>query len=238
MTDEKKTTEQTGQDDQGTSPDEASKTTNTSGPAAAATAVGQPFVPQPKTRPSPGCNCEICVALRRSQEEQTERKISTEIKEDHDLDNDDASPDLENALSAANSTPIYTIFSIHQRRFILFMTAWGGFFSGVSSNIYYPALNDVSQDFHVSSTLINLTVTSYMIFQGLAPTFIGDLADIVGRRPAYVVCFTIYIGANIGLALCQNYASLFILRAVQASGSSATVALGIGRSFNVVHAVV
>jgi MFS family permease len=59
----------------------------------------------------------------------------------------------------------------------------------------------------------------------LAPTFVGGFSDSAGRRPAYIVCFVIYILANIGLAIQHNYAALLILRCVQSSGSSGTVAL-------------
>lgn len=58
--------------------------------------------------------------------------------------------------------------------------------------------------------------------------FIGDFADKAGRRPAYMLCFTIYIAANIGLALQNNYAALFILRCMQSAGSSTTIALSSG----------
>jgi len=58
--------------------------------------------------------------------------------------------------------------------------------------------------------------------------FIGDFADTAGRRPAYLVCFTIYNGANIGLALQNNYAALFVLRCLQSAGSSTTIALSSG----------
>jgi multidrug resistance protein len=54
------------------------------------------------------------------------------------------------------------------------------------------------------------------------------LSDVAGRRPAYLICFVIYLAANIGLALQTNYAALFILRCVQSSGSSGTVTLAIG----------
>src|SRR5271170_6640744 len=63
------------------------------------------------------------------------------------------------------------------------------------------------------------------IFQGIAPTFIGSISDETGRRPSYLICFVIYLGANIGLALQNNYAALFLLRCLQSSGSSGTVAL-------------
>jgi multidrug resistance protein len=67
-----------------------------------------------------------------------------------------------------------------------------------------------------------------MIAQGIAPAIMGDLADMVGRRPVYFVCFVVYIGACIGIALCQDYVSLLILRCLQSCGSAATIALGSG----------
>lgn len=141
---------------------------------------------------------------------------------------DELPRDLEALSTVPSNRPPFTVFTPGQRKFIVFMASCGGFFSAASANIYFPALNALSADFHESSTLINLTLTTYMIMQGLAPTFIGDMADMLGRRPAYITCFVIYIGANIGLALCQNYASLLVLRMVQAAGSSATIALGSG----------
>ena len=138
-------------------------------------------------------------------------------------------PDLNRTTTNASTiVPVHSVFSRNQKRFIVFMASWAGFFSPVSGQIYFPALNALSADLHVSDTLINLTLTSYMIFQGLAPTFIGDLADTAGRRLAYAVCFIIYIGANIGLALQNSYAALFVLRCIQSSGSSGTIAMASG----------
>jgi len=51
------------------------------------------------------------------------------------------------------------------------------------------------------------------------------MSDNAGRRLAFMICFFIFIVADIGLALQTNYAALLILRAVQSSGCSATIAL-------------
>lgn len=71
-------------------------------------------------------------------------------------------------------------------------------------------------------------LTSVQIFQGLAPAFIGDLADVAGRRSAYTIYFVVYIAANTGLALQNSFAALFVLRYLQSSGSSGTIALSSG----------
>ncbi|KAF2264285.1 MFS general substrate transporter [Lojkania enalia] len=108
---------------------------------------------------------------------------------------------------------------------MVFIAAFAALFSPFSSTIYYPALQPLAQELHVSNSLITLTITTFLFFQGLAPAFIGAFSDASGRRPAYLVCFIIYMAANIGLALQKNYAALLVLRCVQSSGSSGTVAL-------------
>lgn len=55
--------------------------------------------------------------------------------------------------------------------------------------------------------------------------FIGSIADAKGRRPAYLICFVTYIAACIGLALQSSYVALMVLRCLQSTGSSGTVAL-------------
>lgn len=66
------------------------------------------------------------------------------------------------------------------------------------------------------------------IIQGIVPAFVADLADRSGRRPLYIFCYVVFSLANIGLALQDSYPALLVLRMLQASGSSATVALANG----------
>ena len=54
---------------------------------------------------------------------------------------------------------------------------------------------------------------------------IGSLADSAGRRPAYLICFAVYVAANVGCALAPGYGALLVLRMLQSAGSSSTVAL-------------
>lgn len=137
--------------------------------------------------------------------------------------------DLEDGMDAVlPEATIHSIFSKQQKIFIVVMMTWAGAFSPISSNIYLPALPAIAKDIHVSIASINLTVTSYMIFQALSPMFLGNFADSSGRRPTYIICFTIYIFANLGLALQDTYAGLVVLRALQSMGGSATIALGSG----------
>jgi MFS family permease len=67
-----------------------------------------------------------------------------------------------------------------------------------------------------------------MVFQGIAPSFWGPLADKYGRRPIFISTLCVYLAANLGLALSKNYATLMVFRGIQAIGSSATIAIGAG----------
>ena len=100
--------------------------------------------------------------------------------------------------------------------------------SGFASNIYFPALPTIAEDLHVSVELINLTVTSYLLFQGIAPSLWGPLSDVRGRRIAYCYTFLVFLGACIGLAETKNYATLVVLRCLQSTGSASTIAIGSG----------
>lgn len=71
-------------------------------------------------------------------------------------------------------------------------------------------------------------LTDAQIIQGLAPMMIAGFSDKAGRRPAYFICFIIYIVANLALALQNNYTALLILRMLQSAGSSGTIALSQG----------
>ncbi|GIK00869.1 hypothetical protein Aspvir_004898 [Aspergillus viridinutans] len=122
--------------------------------------------------------------------------------------------------------PPYCILPEGEKIFIMLLVSFAAIISPISSGIHFPALNNLAKDLNVSISLINITITTYLIFQGIAPSFIANFADTHGRRPAYLICFTIYLAANIGLAVQDSYASLLVLRCLQSSGSSGTIALG------------
>ncbi|QPC69119.1 hypothetical protein HYE67_011350 [Fusarium culmorum] len=125
----------------------------------------------------------------------------------------------------------YTTFGRKQSLVILCLASFAATFSPLSSFIFFPAINDISEGLHVSVSRVNLTITSYMIVASLAPAVLGDLADKVDRRIIYIFMMTIYCAANIGLALQSNWTALFVLRMVQSAGiagklSSTNVVIG------------
>ncbi|KAL8838169.1 MAG: hypothetical protein Q9176_005252 [Flavoplaca citrina] len=78
--------------------------------------------------------------------------------------------------SLAQGTP-YSYFTKAQKRLVVCIITFAATFSPLSSFIFFPAINALSQSFHVSVQKINLSITSYMIVSGIAPAILGDKAD-------------------------------------------------------------
>ncbi|GAA5891148.1 hypothetical protein JCM5296_004909 [Sporobolomyces johnsonii] len=124
--------------------------------------------------------------------------------------------------------PPYTIYSTRMRWFIVSLVSFAGLFSPLSANIYFPVIPAIASNLGVTTEKINISVTVYMILQGVSPSFFGAICDVLGRRPVYILTFLIYLGACAGLANTHKYWLLLFLRAIQAAGSASVIAIGSG----------
>lgn len=126
--------------------------------------------------------------------------------------------DQENTMSP-------TRFTKTEIQLIVLFASFGSFILLLTTNIYFPALDVIAKDLNVSQSKLNLSVITYMIFQGLTPMFLGSFSDSVGRRPVYFMSLAIYLVTNIALALQSTFTSLLELQCVQNAGSSGPVSL-------------
>jgi hypothetical protein len=68
------------------------------------------------------------------------------------------------AVSVPNEIDIpHTILTKNMKIFTIIMASFAAFISPVSASAYFPALNSLSSDLHVSVSTINLTITAYMV---------------------------------------------------------------------------
>ncbi|OAL28876.1 hypothetical protein AYO20_09356 [Fonsecaea nubica] len=140
----------------------------------------------------------------------------------------DDTPQASNNDSQLIVAEVYSIWTTPQKLAIVLLVAFASCFSPLSSFIYYPALTAIAKDLQTTLTKVNLTITSYMIVSGVAPTLFGGMADQMGRRPVYLLMFTLYVLANVGLGSQNAYPALLVLRMLQSAGGSATISLGYG----------
>ncbi|KAI8148834.1 major facilitator superfamily domain-containing protein [Fennellomyces sp. T-0311] len=152
-----------------------------------------------------------------------EKKQSTSLDEE------------KSATTTQQPTQPYTIFSLWKKRWIVLLASVAAFFAPFSVNSYFPAMNTIEGDLNITSQQVNLSVTVFMIWQALSPSFWSSLADTRGRRPVYIATLFIYILACVGLALVTNYTLLLVFRMLQAFGASSVIAIGAGTIADVTH---
>lgn len=89
-------------------------------------------------------------------------------------------------------------------------------------------LTIIERKFNITEELANVTIVVYFIFQGVAPSIMGGLADTFGRRPIVLWAILAYFCACIGLACAHDYAQILALRCLQAAGISPVIAINSG----------
>ena len=85
-------------------------------------------------------------------------------------DSQDEKANQKNEDDASNVNPVYnvddkpySVFTHNEKRIIILCTGLSQFFSPISSQIYFPSLDAIASDLHVSSSLVNLTITVYLV---------------------------------------------------------------------------
>ncbi|KAG7409272.1 Itaconate transport protein [Fusarium oxysporum f. sp. rapae] len=129
---------------------------------------------------------------------------------------------------SAMQDEVFSVYGVWSKRLMIVSVSLFALLGTMATSMYYPALPTVASDLGVSITDVNLSVTTFMILQGIAPTFVGSFSDSSGRRLAYTACFSIFLAANIALALQNTYAGLLALRCVQSAGSGGLIPLASG----------
>lgn len=65
-----------------------------------------------------------------------------------------------------DNSPPYTIFSHREKAGIIVLVSFLAIISPFSTSIYFPALTSIADDLDVSISLVNLTVTTYLVSAG------------------------------------------------------------------------
>ncbi|KAG7665788.1 uncharacterized protein J8A68_000613 [[Candida] subhashii] len=141
---------------------------------------------------------------------------------------DEKQPDKLEITETSTETPPYTIFQTKERVLLVIVLALSGFWGTASSPIYFPALPAIGKYFNTDESTTNLSVLTYLIFQGVFPTISSNLADKFGRRPVILTCLVVYIAACIGISQANSIYLLIGLRCIQAAGIAPVFSISSG----------
>ena len=72
------------------------------------------------------------------------------------------------AEASVEQTPVpneepYSIYTPGQKKAIVLAASMASLLSPFTANMYFPALNVIAHDLDVSTSLVNLTVTTYLV---------------------------------------------------------------------------
>jgi hypothetical protein len=76
----------------------------------------------------------------------------------------------------------YQRFTSRRKHFIVFILAFSGFLSPISSTTVLSAIPEVAETFQTTSSIINISNALYLAFMGICPLIFGPLSSIYGRR--------------------------------------------------------
>ncbi len=87
--------------------------------------------------------------------------------------------------------------------------------SGLSVDLYVPSMPAMTHYFNVDKSLVQLTVTFYMIGLGVMQFFAGSISDSFGRKTPFLIATFIFIVTTLLIPIVQNITQLLVCRLIQ-----------------------
>jgi DHA1 family bicyclomycin/chloramphenicol resistance-like MFS transporter len=98
-------------------------------------------------------------------------------------------------------------------------------FPPVTTDIYLPALPELTQSLRGTITAGQITLAVYFVGLGFGQLFYGPWSDRIGRRPTMLTGAVIYLAASIGCAIATTMDQMITLRFLQAVGACSGVVI-------------
>ncbi len=91
---------------------------------------------------------------------------------------------------------------------------------------YLPSFSAISETFAVSATLVQQTLSLYLLAFAVMTLFYGTMSDTFGRRPVLLSGLALYVLASIGAACAPSFGWLLAFRILQGSVAGAGSVIG------------
>lgn len=127
------------------------------------------------------------------------------------------SPNKSNALLKPQSY-------LGSKGLIIFISLMGMFIP-LSIDLYLPAMPTMTEYFHTTTALTNLTLIAFYVFFAVGIIVFGPLSDKYGRKPILIIGLALYIIGSIACALSVSVYQLILFRVVQALGAGDAIAI-------------
>lgn len=98
-------------------------------------------------------------------------------------------------------------------------------FAPLSIDMYLPALPDIANDLHTKPSLVQLSLTFFLLGLSLGQLLAGPLSDVRGRRKPLLIGLLIYFAVSLLCAFSQSIWGLIGLRFIQGLAGAAGIVI-------------
>ncbi|KAG2109884.1 vacuolar DHA amino acid exporter [Suillus discolor] len=141
--------------------------------------------------------------------------------------------DVESSVGTTSSTDIEHVavsddprqWSYARKTTTLCIVSLATMVSASASNIQNPSNSLIEANLNATSSQISWTLAAFLIIQGNFPLIWSAASEIKGRKPVYLMASALFMVGSAALALCQTIDVMIGMRAVQAAGSCAVMAI-------------
>ncbi|MDQ0226214.1 MFS transporter [Metabacillus niabensis] len=115
----------------------------------------------------------------------------------------------------------YTKYKNSKSVFVLYIVCISAFFASLNQNIYSPIIPLIKDSFHVTTTMVNLTVSLFIFITAIMQIIFGTILDIKGSRIILIPSLILTVITSVGCAVTTNFTLFFVFRLLQAFGTAA-----------------
>ncbi|PPQ66472.1 hypothetical protein CVT24_007046 [Panaeolus cyanescens] len=98
--------------------------------------------------------------------------------------------------------------------------------AGLAANIQNPAVAEMERDLPATSEQFSLSISMFVLIQGLVPLIWSVVSEVKGRKLVYVLSLALFTVGTIVVAISTSAEMVIGFRCLQAAGSSAVISLG------------
>ncbi|KAJ6520630.1 major facilitator superfamily domain-containing protein [Mycena vulgaris] len=117
-------------------------------------------------------------------------------------------------------------WSPFRKNVVLTLIASASMIAGLAANIQNPAIADMEAELPATASQISLSISLFIAIQGFMPLLWSAISEVKGRKLVYVVSIAIFTAGSVVVATSKTIALVIAFRCIQATGSSAVMAIG------------
>ncbi|KAI5475495.1 hypothetical protein MNV49_001309, partial [Pseudohyphozyma bogoriensis] len=119
------------------------------------------------------------------------------------------------AGESIHATAMYARFTSLQKTRMVAIVSFCSLLPPFASSAFLPSLSQVAKDLSTTVSILNTSISAYLVVLAIAPLIWAPLAGIYGRRIVYLTALLIFTAASVGVAMSPNLGALVATRMVQ-----------------------